>query len=409
MLINPFTPTEIASGPDDFFGRSKELDALEQSLKIGSVAIEGPIGIGKSSLLAQVRLLMEGFNNSNHKSKTFIAVGDKDIRTSDEAARLLLEAFVQIDEKNSKISFKIGNMLTLEAGEVCKYFKEGRHLAALKRIIEKEYLTSVLADGEFLLLAIDEADKCPVPLARLIRAISTHTQQQGVKSLRFVICGVRPFLQKMIEEDQGVNRFFSRKILLEQMPEQEAADLVETKLRIVVEDAKKQGVSLNVDEGIVERVISLSGGHPHLLQLLGSHLIEHENENPDGLIDSTDLYQSLSRICYENRASIYEDTLHLLELEQKISPFIDLLDVAESGFPTRIERVVAVETVGKENLKWLVENNFLSRASSSEYGLVDEFLRIRVLLDQTDTESEEENLEQKIIKDEWEEDGEPGD
>jgi hypothetical protein len=46
MLLNPFTPTEIASLPDDFYGRADELVILERSLQLGSVVIHGPMGIG---------------------------------------------------------------------------------------------------------------------------------------------------------------------------------------------------------------------------------------------------------------------------------------------------------------------------------------------------------------------------
>ena len=47
MLFNPFTPSEIASDPDDFFGRNEELRLLERSIQQGSVVIQGPVGIGK--------------------------------------------------------------------------------------------------------------------------------------------------------------------------------------------------------------------------------------------------------------------------------------------------------------------------------------------------------------------------
>ena len=104
----------------------------------GSVAIQGAIGIGKSSLLAQVRLLMEGFDSS-HKSISVIAVGDKDISAVDEAARLLLECFVHVDETSKKLKVNLGKVIELESSEVCKYFSSGRHLAALKLILEKEY------------------------------------------------------------------------------------------------------------------------------------------------------------------------------------------------------------------------------------------------------------------------------
>ena len=103
MLLNPFTPSEIASAPEDFFGRTYELRTLERSLRQGSVAIQGAIGIGKSSLLARARLLMEGFHSSN-RAKSVIAVGDKDVKTIDEAARLVLESFVHVDERQRDYS-----------------------------------------------------------------------------------------------------------------------------------------------------------------------------------------------------------------------------------------------------------------------------------------------------------------
>ena len=204
MLLNPFIPSEIASAPEDFFGRGEELRTVERALMQGSVAIQGPIGIGKSSLLSRTRLLMEGFN-SVHRARSVVAVGDKDVQTIDAAARLLLEAFVRIDESQNKIRLKLGPFLEIESAEICQYFKEHRHLAALKRIVEEEYLNLVIGDKEMLLLAIDEADKCPVALARLIRSIATHTQQQGVKRVRFVLAGVSPFFQQMVDEDTGIN------------------------------------------------------------------------------------------------------------------------------------------------------------------------------------------------------------
>ena len=90
-LYNPFTPSEIAANPDDFFGRSDELNLMCNSLPQGSVAIQGVVGIGKSSLLSRGLIQMEGFDSDN-SAKSVMAVGDKDVKTVDEAARLLLES-----------------------------------------------------------------------------------------------------------------------------------------------------------------------------------------------------------------------------------------------------------------------------------------------------------------------------
>jgi hypothetical protein len=397
MLINPFTPSEIASEPGDFFGRSEELKTLERSLMLGSVAIQGPIGIGKSSLLARARLLMEGFDSS-HSAKSVIAVGDKDVQTIDQAARLLLETFVQVDEVHSKVKFSLGSVFEAEWGEILKFFAEGRHLAALKRIVEEESLDRILDGGEFLILAIDEADKCPLPLAKLIRAIVTHTQHQGVKRVRFVVSGVSPYFQYMVDEDQGISRFVYKTITVQNMSLEDATELVESKLSLVAQDAEDQGLELGIDPEVIRRVVALSGGHPHILQLLGSHLVEHEIEDPDGVIDSHDLYNSLHRVCYEDRARVYNSTIHHLEINDKIESLALLLGQVPTGFPTRIDRRIALSYIDKDSIDWLVQNNILSTQVSGYYSLVDEFLRVRLLLEESESGKSRLDIERHIIE-----------
>ena len=395
MLFNPFTPSEIASHPKDFFGRLQELQITERSVMQGSVAIQGAIGIGKSSLMAQIRLLMEGFN-SPHKSISVIAVADKDIHTVDEAARLLLEAFVHVDETCNKFKISIGKVVEIESSEVCKYFSSGRHLAALKLVLEERNMKMILEDKEYLILGIDEADKCPIPLTKLIRSITTYVQHIGVKKLRFILAGVSPYFQTMVNEDVGISRFFYKVIDLQPMKEEEATELVETKIMQVIRDAEQKGLKLNFDPSVIERVVALSGGHPHILQLLGSHLIEHENEDPDGVIDYRDLFTSLRTICYDDRAHVYSSTIHMLELYDKLDTLKELLSIAGSTVPTRIDRDKAVLVAGHEPLKWFIDHNVLGVVSASEYGLMDEFLRVRILMDEEFEDPN--NLEMRLIK-----------
>jgi|SRR5690242_18452010 len=337
QLYNPFMPSEIAANPEDFFGRSDELRLFCRSLPQGSVAIQGAVGIGKSSLLSRGLIEMEGFDG-DHSARSVVAVGDKDVKTVDEAGRLILESLVSIDEKHKKLTFKIGQLFERESVEVCRNFSEGRHLAALKRVVTDEFLTRLLDEKRFLLLVIDEADKCPVPLARLVRSICTATQHQGVKRVRFALAGVSPFFQHLVTEDAGVGRFFNRTILLKPMSQEEATDLIETKLKQVAEKAEEQGIPIEIDPKLIPMVVVLSGGHPHLLQLLGSHLVVHENDDPDGLIDSRDLVSSLRQICFEDRAGVYDSILHLLDIYGRSEDFEALPAIARPGFPTKIPR-----------------------------------------------------------------------
>lgn len=378
MLENPFTPSEIASLPEHFFGRRGELEAMERCLAKGSVAIQGAVGIGKSSLLARVRLVMEGFG-SGHRCHSIVAVANKETRSVDDAARMLLDRFLHCDVTRRMVRLTLPKVVEFESENICSFFNEGRHLAALCRLIEEGHVP----EDDLLVLAIDEADKCPVPLARLVRGVQTQVQQCGVRNVRFAVAGVSPFFQDMVDEDGGVGRAFYKTLTLFPLPENEARNLVESKLIEVVRAARKEGMSLTVHPNVIKRIVRLSGGHPHLLQLLGSHLIEHENEDPDGRLDSNDLAQVLRTICYEDRARVYDGLLHLLEVEGKLDALHELLSIASASCPTRIDRPEALQYVDAGVLDWMVTHNILVPVGGNDYCLVDEFLRIRLLLDET--------------------------
>lgn len=395
MLINPFTPSEIASQPEDFFGRSVELQTLERSLMQGSVAIQGAIGIGKSSLLSRVRLTMEGFNSA-HSSISTVSIGHQDIKNVDEAARLLLESFADVDEASKKIRFNLGKVIEIEAAEVCRIFAEGRHLAGLIRCMDKTNMEMILSDKQYLVLAIDEADKCPAALARLIRVLTTHIQQKGIKRVRFATAGVNPYFQQMVDVDSGINRFFYKVMTLAPMERAEAADLVSTKFDQVIDQAEKDGIELEINPEIENRIVGLSGGHPHILQLLGSHVIEHENQNSDGIIDANDLVNSLKTICYEDRSHAYQSTIHFLEISNQYDSLRQLLAVASSGFPTIINRQDALAVTDGKSLEWFVDHNILNPLSAYDYGLMDEFLRIRMIMDEEI--EEQDSIEKKLIE-----------
>ena len=317
MLRNPFTPTLIASHPEQFFGRQPELQELERSLAQGSVAITGGVGIGKSSLMARGLAMMEGFA-SPHASQSVLTVGHRDINSIDAIARRLLERFVGIDEKQNSVKFSLGSVIEVSSNEIVGFFREGRHLDALQRVLEADYLHRMLKADQLLLLAIDEADKCPIPIARLIRSVVTHTQHEGINNVRFMVAGASPFFHQMVAEDRGITRFFYRNINLEPMSPEDADDLITTKLDHLVSEAERDGIELGYRGEVIDKIVALSGGHPTILQLLGSHVVEHENSDPDGMIDSRDLFNSLRAICYGVRGPVYEDIIHDLEGQGKL-------------------------------------------------------------------------------------------
>lgn len=394
MPVNTFTPSEIASKPELFHGRKKELNKLERLIKKGALTIQGPVGIGKSSLLSRILLHMEGFG-SKHSSKYVVATAHRDINGVDEAARLILEKFVSVDEDKKVLRVNLFKVFEVQSHEVYKNFSEGRHLAVLTRLLEKEYLSQGAEGNEFLIIAIDEADKAPRSLTKLIRVVCNNLQQTGINSVRFIVAGVNPYFKEMSAEDPGIVRFFGTPLNVTTMPDDEAEELIVSKLDECIERSMFEGEEIKYDQEIVDSLLRLSGGHPHLLQLLGWHLIEREDEEPDGVLDIKDLTDALKTICYEDRVYIYDGMINNLKVESKYSVFLTMIQDCKSAFPTRLDRDVVENLCDPESIQWFIDNNYINPVSDSFYGLVDEFIRVRIIMDEE--EKSRDDVEREFL------------
>lgn len=390
-LKNPFTPSVIAALPEDFFGRASELAELSRALQQGSVCIEGPPGIGKSSFLARTLLHVEGFC-SDENSIVISAVAHGDILTVDDAARLILEKLALVDQKQQKITISFPKIISFESSEAYSFFTNGRHLAALTRIVEDKAFQQQIRSASYFIIAIDECEKCPVPLARLMRTLGTELQMKGIKNLKFILSGVSPFYGKMKAEDAGVTRFVYETFPLAPLDEDACLDLLNTKFREAIDTIDDES-SLYVDPEIIDTIYKISGGHPHLVQLLGSHVIEHEVRSPDGIIDKKDLVDCLRTICYGSRSQDYDLQIAQMKNESKYSYFLTLIELAGGHFPSNIALSDASKTIESDILNWFCSYNLIRLIDENTYSFVDEFLRIRVILDnnsQSDARFEEE-------------------
>ena len=91
---------------------------------------------------------------------------------------------------------------------------------------------------------------------------------------------------------------------------------------------------------------------------------------------------TLTTICYQDRAPVYESWIHKLDTEGKLAPLKSLFAAASSICPTRINRNKAEGIVEAETLQWFFDNDVLLTISVDEYSLSDEFLRIRMIMDE---------------------------
>lgn len=341
---------------------------------------------------------MEGFS-SDEKSRAITLIGYKDIKSVDEIARQALESLVDIDEQQATLKVGLKGIIEYERKSVKDNYSEGRHLATLRKVLEKRYISEVVPPKGYFIIAIDEADKCPILFAQFFRALVTHAQQSGLKNLRFAFAGVSPFMRQMVDEDNGIIRFVYKTISLDSFTEDESADLLHAKFSLVVQSSEEFGEKLAVHPDVITRIANLSGGHPHLLQLLGSHVVEHEVQDPDGIIDERDLKGSLISICYDERGWVYNSILQFMEEEAKLDAFYELLGSMRRGFPTTIPRGAAYQLLNREEMDWFLRNNIITERGD-HYALVDEFLKVRCYLDSDRAEAYDNqyDLEKSILR-----------
>ncbi len=231
-------------------------------------------------------------------------------------------------------------------------------------------------------------------LARLVRVMHDYFGHKHLANVRFILAGVNPYFQKMADEDRGIERFFYRLHLLP-LRESEAEEMIMEKFNQCIGET-----STTYDMDIVESIIRLSGGHPHLLQLLGYHIVEHENRNPDDRLDKRDLDRAIRSICYEDRRDVYEITLMQLEEDSALEPFNRLLLAADKKVPTVIRRQDALNEVSSAMIKYFLDNNILFIESAGQYRLQDEFLRIRLIMDEMEEVDDRDVKAQQILEEE---------
>ena len=94
--------------------------------------------------------------------------------------------------------------------------------------------------------------------------------------------------------------------------------------------------------------------------------------------------------------------MHELDLSGLLEPFKAMLGLTEisprgvvlHGFPTLIDRQLARGCATDTQIQSLVERNILWAGSQEAYSLIDEFLRVRLLLDALD---EADDLEERLL------------
>lgn len=385
-LTNPFTPFGSVSEPSEFFGRENEIKQFITTIASTNIYIDGPVGIGKTSLLNHI---LDNYIKQPEPKYNVLSITCTSQMTDDVSiAHEVLQNAKQGTEKSVKWRFGVKGFFERESSTTVKSGP-----ISLIDYFEKYQATNT----KLLLLAIDEADKAVSPLSALTRYVMNETNKRKIRCVRLALCGVAPFFVDMLHLDPGLARMFGTPIDLNSFSHSDAEQLIDNKIDALQssEANKPSKNKLRIDKQLKRNFLKISGLHPHLLQLIGYYTVESERENPDGNLNDADILNAIRNVCYGARKSMYDDLFNRIEINGIHDDFGKLMTLTNGKIPTMIKKPLVQETLTKENLEWLVKNNVL-KVLKNYYSLKDEFVRFRFILDSND-QDEKQMVEDKLL------------
>lgn len=294
LRFNPFRPNEIVH-PGMFAGRYDELVALEKALfqtKNGNPAhfvIDGERGIGKSSLLLNLKWVATGDVDTLEDSQSFkfITVSisvDATHTYSDIVGCIGTELRRQISEREQLKELARNAWDFLKKWEVAgvKYRAEKKEVKDTELIEELSFALaeSLKNSGEEVdgvLILIDEADKPPVSanLGSLVKLLTERLKVRGCDRVCIGLAGLtalRDTLRKSHESSLRLFRIFA----LEPLSPQDRAEVIHRGLNA---GNKKNPSPVTISPDALSSLTFVTEGYPHFIQQFAYCAFEADTDN----------------------------------------------------------------------------------------------------------------------------------
>jgi hypothetical protein len=95
---------------------------------------------------------------------------------------------------------------------------------------------------------------------------------------------------------------------------------------------------------------------------------------------------------------VYDSILHSLELSGKLDSVRLIVSKTKNRFPTRISRTSIKKLLPSETIQWLLDHNILSTPTNYHFGFVDEFIRVRMIMDSAENDDDIRSAEIKMLE-----------
>lgn len=390
---NPFNPNSVV-GSSLFAGRSmqinemcKKLEQINKSMP-SSFFIYGERGIGKTALAKLIRYISTSGDSVLHNLK--LVTSYYSVETGQELSSVLQESLNKLtDEIGTDLLGKIGARLggIFQNGK----FQIGAFGASLgidatkndkvRDITIKDQTVSILSniikslsessEKGGILIIIDEVHnlKSIESAASIFRNIITTLDVENLGKISFLLIGYEEDVARFFSEDPSARRTFDMH-RLEVMPDVEAREVLTKGF---------ESANIRWDETALKFNISVAGGYPHSIQIIGHNLVDLDQ---DSYINQDDWAQAIATSAIDLQSKVFSSMYSFnkpITEKDKI-----LIALANENKP--LSRKEIAQITGNKNVYQYIPNlrecGAIKENDSKAIYLQSQLLRTSILIDQ---------------------------
>lgn len=382
--VDPFTPDLPVDNWERFSGRKTEIDSVVDSLfqlaqgNPRHTIITGDRGIGKSSVLMQVKRIAEGdFGLPNKlgidpgiETYDFVCAWH-DCATDQDPAILASGILSQL--KNSLESMLGKIKLEINVGGFLKVAKRddlasstGEIVELFCREISKAAKNASVKSKTGMVLFFDELDRVNPEsgVATFFKLSAERLSREGIKNVAFFAAGITGAIQNLEEDHGSIYRTF-KDVPLPRLEKPEVSEILEKGFN---------SVGHSYEGGVIDGTYKLSAGFPEPVHLIGSQILKTDT---DSHLDQNDFEKSKVAVVETLRRNKLSATLKAAG-----SGKYQLILKAMAEYPSaNVPLSHITKEIGYEqnqystNMSNLIKRGVIMQVDRGVYGFVDPLLK----------------------------------
>ena len=288
--IDPFTPDLPIDKWERFSGRKKEIDSVVDSLYQLSndnpkhTIITGDRGIGKSSVLTQVKTISEGDMGLIHKLGIDAGVDKYDFVcawhdcATDQNPSILASGILSQLKNSFEKSFKNLNLnLELNIAGILTVAQEDSSILSIGEIVDlfckevaKAATKATDKNKSGVILFFDELERVKPEsgVATFFKLAAEKLSREGVKNVAFFAAGITGAIQNLEEEHGSIFRTF-KDVPLPRLGKPEVKEILETGFL---------AANHTFEESVIDGIFKLCAGFPEPVHLMGSQILKSDTD-----------------------------------------------------------------------------------------------------------------------------------